>query len=255
MTPPLLKFRSDGRAARGRAIGESRPAAAFPHAVSGLSPMPEGERRRHSLHERSHGRAVARASTAAARRRRVEADRCLECGGAHAEAPCVTSCPAGIDVPSFVASIAAADPQRRRDDLRREHPRRHLRARLPRRGALPARLRAHPRGPPADRDRRAPALRDRVGVRQRRALRTPMPPNGKRVAVIGAGPAGLAAAGELAARGYSVTVTTSARRSAGSSATGSRRTASRTSRCRTRRGCSRTSASSSSWARASTQLG
>ncbi len=34
----------------------------------------------------------------------------------------------------------------------------------------------------------------------------PLPPNGKRVAVIGAGPAGLAAAGELAARGYSVTV-------------------------------------------------
>ena len=33
-------------------------------------------------------------------------------------------------------------------------------------------------------------------------LRRPMPPNGKRVAVIGAGPAGLAAAGELAARGY-----------------------------------------------------
>ena len=31
-------------------------------------------------------------------------------------------------------------------------------------------------------------------------------PNGRKVAVIGAGPAGLAAAGELAARGYSVTV-------------------------------------------------
>jgi dihydropyrimidine dehydrogenase (NAD+) subunit PreT len=37
-------------------------------------------------------------------------------------------------------------------------------------------------------------------------LRDPAPPNGKRIVVIGAGPAGLACAGELAARGYAVTV-------------------------------------------------
>ena len=29
----------------------------------------------------------------------VEADRCLECGGAHAPAPCVVGCPANVDVP------------------------------------------------------------------------------------------------------------------------------------------------------------
>ena len=29
----------------------------------------------------------------------VEADRCLECGGPYAEAPCITACPAGVDVP------------------------------------------------------------------------------------------------------------------------------------------------------------
>jgi glutamate synthase (NADPH/NADH) small chain len=38
------------------------------------------------------------------------------------------------------------------------------------------------------------------------SLRAPMPPNGRCVAVVGAGPAGLAAAGELAARGYAVSV-------------------------------------------------
>jgi len=38
------------------------------------------------------------------------------------------------------------------------------------------------------------------------SLRSPVEPNGRRVAVVGAGPAGLAAAGELAARGYAVTV-------------------------------------------------
>ena len=187
----------------------------------------------------------------------VEADRCLECGGAYAAAPCVTSCPAGVDVPSFVASIADADPGARRDDhLRREHPRRNLRARLPRRGALSKRLRAHPRGPPADRDRRAPALRDRVGLRQRRAPahtdaaeRQARRRDRRR--------AGRSRGGRRArrARLRGDRVRRAPRRSAGSSVTGSRRTASRTSRCRTRRGCSRTSASSSSWARASTRPG
>ena len=34
-----------------------------------------------------------------------ESDRCLECGGPHAPAPCAVACPAGIDVPRFVAQI------------------------------------------------------------------------------------------------------------------------------------------------------
>ncbi len=37
----------------------------------------------------------------------VEADRCLECGGGDARAPCRVGCPAGIDVPSFVAQAAS----------------------------------------------------------------------------------------------------------------------------------------------------
>ena len=63
---------------------------------------------------------------------RIEADRCLECGGAHAPAPCTVACPADVDVPGFVTAIADGDPApRRRVDLRREPARRHLRARLP----------------------------------------------------------------------------------------------------------------------------
>src|SRR5512146_772562 len=40
----------------------------------------------------------------------VEADRCLECGGVHAPAPCVVACPADVDVPGFVGAIARDDP-------------------------------------------------------------------------------------------------------------------------------------------------
>src|SRR4029079_6951024 len=36
---------------------------------------------------------------------------CLECGGAHAQAPCVVACPAGVDVPAFVTAIAAGDAE------------------------------------------------------------------------------------------------------------------------------------------------
>ena len=39
----------------------------------------------------------------------VEADRCLECGAAHAAAPCAVACPAGVDVPAFVAALAEGD--------------------------------------------------------------------------------------------------------------------------------------------------
>src|SRR5689334_2746578 len=36
-----------------------------------------------------------------------EADRCLECGGSYAPAPCVVACPARVNVPGFVAAVAA----------------------------------------------------------------------------------------------------------------------------------------------------
>ena len=138
----------------------------------------------------------------------VEADRCLECGGAHAEAPCV------IVVPR----------RRRRAELRRRRSRPPTRVQ-PRRRSSPRTSSAAPARASAPSKFSASATACsihegrrpiEIGALQRYAtewayangvpLRAPVPPNGKRVAVIGAGPAGLAAAGELAARGYSVTV-------------------------------------------------
>jgi dihydropyrimidine dehydrogenase (NAD+) subunit PreT len=40
----------------------------------------------------------------------VEADRCLECGGPYAPAPCAVACPAGVDVPGFIAQLSVGDP-------------------------------------------------------------------------------------------------------------------------------------------------
>ena len=65
------------------------------------------------------------------------------------------------------------------DDLRGERSRRDVRARVSSRGALPARLCPDPRGTAADRDRRAPAVRDRLGVQEfSKPLRSAPPVNG-----------------------------------------------------------------------------
>jgi glutamate synthase (NADPH/NADH) small chain len=137
----------------------------------------------------------------------LEADRCLECGGAYAEAPCIAACPAGIDVPSFVAAIAAADPAAAATTIFAENILGGTCARVCPVEVLCQRdcVLVHEGRPPIE-----------IGALQRYAtewayangvpLRASVPSNGKRVAVIGAGPAGLAAAGELAARGYAVTV-------------------------------------------------
>lgn len=131
----------------------------------------------------------------------LEADRCLACGEAHAEAPCMVACPAGVDVPAFVEALAGGDT----DAAARTILARNLL------GASCARV------CPVEVLCQAACVLDRpieIGRLQRFALdqspatpyrlRPQRPPNGRSVAVLGAGPAGMACAGELALRGYAV---------------------------------------------------
>jgi glutamate synthase (NADPH/NADH) small chain len=137
----------------------------------------------------------------------LEADRCLECGGPFAPAPCTVACPAGIDVPRFVAQLAAGDPEAAAQTIFAENLLGGTCARVCPVEVLceGACVLRHDGRPPIA-----------IGALQRFATdcafqgeprpRALAPATGRRVAVIGAGPAGLAAAGELAARGHSVTV-------------------------------------------------
>jgi dihydropyrimidine dehydrogenase (NAD+) subunit PreT len=137
----------------------------------------------------------------------VEADRCLECGGPHAPAPCTVACPADVDVATFVAQIADGDPGAAARTIFAENVLGGTCARV-----CPVEVLCQ-RDCVLIHDGRRPI---EIGALQRYAtewayahdvpLRVPAPANGKGVAVVGAGPAGLAAAGELAARGYAVTV-------------------------------------------------
>jgi glutamate synthase (NADPH/NADH) small chain len=137
----------------------------------------------------------------------VEADRCLECGG-YASAPCVVACPADVDVPGFIDAIACGDPEAAAETIYAENLLGASCARvcpveelcegacvLVHEGRRPVEI--------ARLQRYATDWALSAGVPLRR-IRAPR--NGRRVAVLGAGPAGLACAGELAARGYSVTV-------------------------------------------------
>jgi glutamate synthase (NADPH/NADH) small chain len=137
----------------------------------------------------------------------AEADRCLECGGPHAEAPCVLSCPAGIDVPSFVAAIARGNPRHAAKTIFAENLLGGTCARVCPVEVLcqSACVLEHEGQAPIAIGRLQRYATDYVLGRHAR-LRKRAAPNGHAVAVLGAGPAGLACAGELAALGYSVTV-------------------------------------------------
>jgi glutamate synthase (NADPH/NADH) small chain len=138
----------------------------------------------------------------------VEADRCLECGGPYAPAPCVTACPAGVDVPSFVAEIARGDPGAAARTIFAENLLGGTCSRvcpvevlcesdcvLSHEGRRPIAIAAL--------QRYATDHAFEYGFRLRPA---PRRQRSEHVAVIGAGPAGLVCAGELAVLGYRVTV-------------------------------------------------
>jgi dihydropyrimidine dehydrogenase (NAD+) subunit PreT len=134
----------------------------------------------------------------------LEASRCLYCF----DAPCVHACPTGIDVPSFIRRIGEANV----------------------RGAAATILESNPLGGFCARDCPTEVLCEQVCVRnveqgrpiaigrlQRYAVDALMaspgnrifergPATGRRVAVLGAGPAGLACAHALARAGHEVTL-------------------------------------------------
>ncbi len=132
----------------------------------------------------------------------IEAERCYYCH----DAPCITACPTGIDIPAFIARIAQGNG----------------------RGAALAILAANPLGGMCARVCPTEVLCEQacvrhtnedkpveIGLLQRAAtdayfaapgapLFTRAAATGKRIAVVGAGPAGLACAHGLARRGHAV---------------------------------------------------
>lgn len=138
----------------------------------------------------------------------LEADACLQCGGPCAPAPCVAACPAGIDVPGFIRDIAQGRPVDAAATIFADNVLGGTCARV-----CPVEVLCEGSCVLLKEGRRA----IHIGRLQRYAvdqafedgatlLKADAPRNGRSVGVIGAGPAGLACAAELAKLGYRVVV-------------------------------------------------
>ena len=131
-----------------------------------------------------------------------EARRCLNCKNK----PCKTKCPVGIDIPAFIEKVAQKDFEAAYNELTKYTSLPAVCGRV-----CPQEVQCESvcvrgiKGEPVGIGRLERFVADWYRKSGKKAAQKP-DSNGKKVAVIGSGPAGLTAAGELAKKGYSVTV-------------------------------------------------
>ena len=129
-----------------------------------------------------------------------EARRCPQC----AVATCLPGCPLGIDIPGFIRFLREGDTLSALERIRKDNPFPEICGRI-----CPApceRVVHFSCGWGADCDPRAGAFRRGWRPLQSQKSRHRPLPAGKKVAIIGCGPAGLSAAYYLARANFSVTV-------------------------------------------------
>ena len=133
----------------------------------------------------------------------VESDRCFFCY----DAPCIQACPTGIDIPSFIRKIATGDPKGAAKDILTQNIMGAVCARV-----CPTEVLCEGACVRTAQEERPV----RIGALQRYAtdwlfdagvqLFKAGPASGKKVAVVGGGPAGLSCAHRLAMLGHAVSV-------------------------------------------------
>lgn len=132
----------------------------------------------------------------------TEAERCLQCK----DGKCIKGCPVGVDIPAFVTAVADGDLDKAADILFDAN-------------VLPGITgRVCPQETQCEELCVRAKKGDSVGVghlerfvadwarEHREDIYKPPTPTGKKVAVVGSGPAGLTCAGELAKQGHAVTI-------------------------------------------------
>ena len=133
----------------------------------------------------------------------VAADRCYFCH----DAPCITACPTAIDIPLFIRQIASGQPEAAGHTILEQNILGGMCARVCPTETLceEACVREAAEGAPVEIGRLQRHATDAVMARQVHPF-TRAAPTGKRVAVVGAGPAGLACAHRLAMQGHDVVI-------------------------------------------------
>ena len=132
----------------------------------------------------------------------LEADRCLNCQNP----ACVGGCPVGIDIPGFIQKVKIGDFEEAYRIISESSSLPAICGRVcPQENQCEGKCIRGIKGEAVGIGRLERFVADRHNQNDTLPL-TPVPQNGHRVAVIGSGPAGLSCAGELAKRGYDVTV-------------------------------------------------
>ncbi len=132
----------------------------------------------------------------------AEAERCLNCKNS----PCVTGCPVGIKIPHFIKKIADRDYEGAYRILSESSSLPAVCGRVcPQESQCEAKCVRGLKGEPVGIGRLERFAADWHNEHTAELPEKPQP-NGHRVAVIGSGPSGLTCAGDLAKKGYDVTV-------------------------------------------------
>ncbi len=164
----------------------------------GRTPMPEQapEVRRGNFNE------VALGFTAEDALR--EASRCLECK--NEKARCVPACPVGIDIPGFIREVGCGDLRQAYAILLQANPLPAVCGRVcPQETQCEAACLVGIKDEPVCIGRLERYVAD-YGMEHFEPDLAPAPPTGRRVAIVGSGPAGLACAADLARAGVSGTI-------------------------------------------------
>jgi len=162
----------------------------------GRTPMPEQAPavRARTFEEVARGYALADALR--------EADRCLECK----KPRCVAGCPVGINIPAFIGAIARQDLRQAYEILRQDNPLPAVCGRVcPQESQCEARCIVGVKGEPVCIGRLERFAADHA-MAHSPAEAPAFTPTGRRAAVIGSGPAGIACAADLARAGVEVTI-------------------------------------------------
>ena len=131
-----------------------------------------------------------------------EAKRCLNCK----HKPCVSGCPVEIDIPAFIAKVAEEDMEGAYEVLSRSTSLPAVCGRVcPQESQCEGKCVRGIKGEPVGIGRLERFVADWHREHGEEKVERPHP-NGHKVAVVGAGPSGLTAAGDLAKLGYEVTI-------------------------------------------------
>lgn len=131
-----------------------------------------------------------------------EAQRCLGCK----HKPCVAGCPVQIQIPEFIAAVAKGDFDTAYDIINLSSSLPAVCGRVcPQENQCEGKCVRGIKGEAVGIGRLERFVADYHNAKGSRAVQKP-PQNGHKVAVIGSGPAGLTCAGDLAKKGYAVTV-------------------------------------------------